>query len=292
MSANAEDLLIARSARNKDMILASIQREVDKVVALSDKARLTFNTSKCETALFSLDCTVAAWQLNITNVPQSLPGLPGCQIRSTAHHCRALRKLCQSISGRFNLLCALGGTNWGWHTSDCRQAYIAIVRSMLENAAAAWAHWLSATFTSKHYKVQLEATRAITGLVRSTQDVAVLGESQLPPISTHFQTISLLRADEWAHLPRSSSSPSHCMQTAPEEERLAQHSISLSESTWSQSPGHNSNSPSCEQFSIPSLDKPLPIPTVITPVDKRMQQSQQIHFPSKPCLHPPTDFQI
>ena len=48
MSAYADDLLIARSARNKDMIIASLQPKVDKVVAWSDNAKLTLNTSKCE----------------------------------------------------------------------------------------------------------------------------------------------------------------------------------------------------------------------------------------------------
>ena len=45
VSAYADDLLIAGSARNKDTIVASLQQEVDKVVAWSDKARLTLNTS-------------------------------------------------------------------------------------------------------------------------------------------------------------------------------------------------------------------------------------------------------
>ena len=66
VSAYADDLLIARSARNKVMIVASSQPEVYKVVAWSDKARLALNTSKCEAAFFSLDCAEAAWQLNVT----------------------------------------------------------------------------------------------------------------------------------------------------------------------------------------------------------------------------------
>ena len=59
MSVYADDLLIARSIRNKVMIVATLQPEFDKVVTRSDKARLTPNTSKCETAFFSLDCAEA-----------------------------------------------------------------------------------------------------------------------------------------------------------------------------------------------------------------------------------------
>ena len=103
-----------------------------------------------------------------------------------------MRMLCQSMCGRFNLLCALGGTTWGWHTSDSRLVYFAIVPSMLVYAAAAWSPWqsaaawspwLSAITISKLEKVQLEAARAITGLVRSTPVEVVLVESQLPSIS-------------------------------------------------------------------------------------------------------------
>ena len=124
------------------------------------------------------------------------------------------------------------------------QVYIVLVRRMIEYAAAAWPPWLSATSTIRLEKVQLEAARAITGLVHTIPVEAVLAESQLPPISMRIKTISILRADELAHLP---SADDHrqtlCMRTAPEEERLEQNSISLSESTWSQSPGLNSNSP-------------------------------------------------
>ena len=91
----------------------------------------------------------------------------------------------------------------GWHTPDCHQVYITIVRSMLEYAAVTWAPWLSATSTSLLEKIQMQAARAITGLVRSTQVEADHAESQLPPISTRFKTISLQRVDEWAHLPQS-----------------------------------------------------------------------------------------
>ena len=206
MSAYADDMLIVYSACDRDMIVASLQTEVDKVVAWSDKARLTFNSSKYETAFFSLDCAEAAWQPNIpidgkrifcnlhqislgvTYVQQHTFGEPG-------------RKLCQSMSGRINLLRALGGTTWGWQTLDCRHVYVAVVRGVLEYAAAAWEPWLSATITSILQKVQLETARDNTSLFRSTTVEAVLAEYQLPSISTRFQKISLLRTDEWAHRP-------------------------------------------------------------------------------------------
>ena len=70
---------------------------------------------------------------------------------------------------------------------------------MFEYAAAARTPWLSATSTSKFEKVQLEAARVITGLVRSTQVEALPAKSQLPLISMRLQPITLLKADIWAH---------------------------------------------------------------------------------------------
>ena len=46
MSADANDLVIGRSTRDKDVIIASLQLEVDKMVASSTKAKLTLNASK------------------------------------------------------------------------------------------------------------------------------------------------------------------------------------------------------------------------------------------------------
>ena len=83
------------------------------------------------------------------------------------------------------------------------------------------------------------------------------------------------------------------MQTASEEERLALCSISMTELTWSQFPGLNSNSPFCEQLYTLPWDKPPLIPTVIAPVDKRMSPSK-LRDPSLQTLAsiPSADFQI
>ena len=211
-----------------------------------------------------------------TNVRQPLPGFHGYPIRPAARLCRACVTLCQSISGRFNLLRALGGTTWGWHTSDSRQVYIAIVRRILEYSAAVLAPWLSATSTSKLVNVQLEAAGAITGLVRSTPAEAVLEESQLPPISSRFQAIYLLSADEWAHF-------------SPADDRRQTIFTAFRQHIWRNDwrstqflclnqhgliPQLLTQTPlSCEQLFIPSWSMPPPIPTVMTPAEKRLSPS-------------------
>ena len=137
------------------MIVASLQPDVDKVVAWSGKARLTLNTSKCETAFFSLDCAEAAWQPNIINpfIRNPFPFFFVSDKTGRLTIAEHVRELCQWMSGRLkHLSSSSGGTTWGWHTTDCRQVYIAIVRSMLECAARA--PWPSATSTSTLDNVQ------------------------------------------------------------------------------------------------------------------------------------------
>ena len=100
----------------------------------------------------------------------------------------------------------------------------------------------------------------------------------LPPISTRFQTISLVKADECDHLPPADD-PLKTIFTASRQ-RLNRkdwrniHFICLNKLE----PNHQvltPSPPSCEQRSIPQRNKPPTIPPVITPVDSRMSQSQQ-----------------
>ena len=116
-----------------------------------------------------------------------------------------LKSMCESSANRCTAV-STSSVLWEARPGDgtlriCRQVYIVIVRNMLSYATAAWAPWLSATSTSKLGNVQLEAARAITGLVLYTPVEDVLAESQPSPISTRFLTISLIKADEWAYLP-------------------------------------------------------------------------------------------
>ena len=73
------------------------------------------------------------------------------------------------------------------------------MRSVCEYAAEVWAHSLSATTTSKLERVQLEAARSIIGLVHPSKNSS--REFYLPSITTRFQAIFLVEANERAHHP-------------------------------------------------------------------------------------------
>ena len=136
----ADDPLIARSARNNDMIVASSQPEVHKVIAWSDKSRLTLNSSKCETAFFNLDSAEAAWQPNIT-IDGRLMFCNPFQIFFGVRYDRQLtfgqdvRKLCQRCPAASTSSELLGRTICGWLSSDRRQVtprlYVACLNMQL-----------------------------------------------------------------------------------------------------------------------------------------------------------------
>ena len=126
--------------------------------------------------------------------------------------------------------------------------------------------------------------RAINGLVRCTPVEEVIAESLLTPISTRFQAISLLMADEWAHLPTFVVKPSS--PHAPDEEKLAQHSIYLFESTQCQSSGFSSNSPLLWAAFHSSMGQASPCHNIHhTSFQENVTIPAERPFASNPCLH-------
>ena len=107
VTAYTNDLAIANSARNKDMIMSSSQ-PVDKVVAWITKVNLTLNTSKYKITFFNLDSTEATRLINIT-IDGKLMFRNSFRIFLGVRYDRQLtlgeyaQKLCQSMSGCINL---------------------------------------------------------------------------------------------------------------------------------------------------------------------------------------------
>ena len=129
-----------------------MQAEVDKVVSWSQHARLTLNAAKCEVAFFSLENAEAQWRPQITTngvTPSctSSPTFLGVTYDRRVTFGTNVKKVCQQVLRRTNLLRVVGGPTWGWQMQDLRTVYIATQRSVAEYAAAAWTPWLSSSNT-------------------------------------------------------------------------------------------------------------------------------------------------
>ena len=129
--------------------------------------RLTLIAAKCEVAFFSLDNAEAQWrpQITINGVPPSCTPSPtflGVTYDRRMTFGTQVKKECQQMLRRTNILRVVGGTTWGWQKQDLITVYIATQRSVAEYAAAAWTPWLSSSNIEKLERTQLQAARAIT----------------------------------------------------------------------------------------------------------------------------------
>ena len=145
VGAYADDLALACCGRKKEDVALRMQAEVDKVVSWSQQARLTLNAAKCEVAFFSLDNAEAQWrpQITINWVPPSntpSPTFLGLTYDRRMTFGTQVKKVCQQMLRRTNLLRVVGGTTWGWQKQDLRTVYIATQRSVAEYASAARTH--------------------------------------------------------------------------------------------------------------------------------------------------------
>ena len=198
VSAYADDLALGCRGRKKEDVALRMQAEVGKVVSCSLQARLKLNASKCEVAFFSLDNAGAQWRPKITinGVPPSCTHSPtflGVTYDRRMTFGTLVKKVCQQMLRRTNLLRILGGTTWGWQKQDLRTVNITTQRSVAEYAAAAWTPWLSSSNIEKLERSQNQAARAITYHVRSTPTEAVLYEADLPRLEHRFKTLSVLQ---------------------------------------------------------------------------------------------------
>ena len=111
-----------------------------------------------------------------------------------------VKKVCQQIHRRTNLLRIVGGTTWGWQEQDLRTVYIATQRSVAEYAADAWPSKLSSSNIEKLERKILQAVRTITHYVRSMPTETVLLDADLSRLEHRFKTLSVLKATKWNSL--------------------------------------------------------------------------------------------
>ena len=258
-----------------------MQAEVDKVVSWSQQARLTLNAAKCEVAFFSLDNAEAQWrpQITINGVPPSCTPSPtflGVTYDGRMTFGTQVKKVCQQMLRRTNLLRVVGGTTWGWQEQDLRTVYIATQRSVAEYAAAAWTPWLSSSNIKKFERTQLRAARAITHHVRSTPTEAVLYEADLPRLEHRFKTLSVLQANKWNNLDvedprRVVLSDSVRLRLRRPDWRTTVLAALSSLGLLTYHPGdHSPPRPD------PPWSRPPPAPTAMTDVSKSMSRDQQL----------------
>ena len=86
----------------------------------------------------------------------------------------------------------LSGTDWGWELEELRTVYQTMCRPTLEYCSPAWQPWLSERKIGKLERVQREATRRMTGLLRTTPIEAVATEVNLTSVATQSKRAAII----------------------------------------------------------------------------------------------------
>jgi ribonuclease HI/endonuclease/exonuclease/phosphatase (EEP) superfamily protein YafD len=204
--AYADDLALACTNSSKAYAQAVIQRESDKVYNWCKENRMTLNVTKCTISLFSTSSSDADWRSNVKIGDNAVtfeqtPTFLGVKYDRLLHFGAHAQMIIDRVENRNRVLRSLGGTDWGWGRQWLRSVFLALQRSVLEYATAAWYPWMSMSHFSKLESAQLKAARLVTRLVASTPREAVLVEAKLCTLAVRCNNICNKRAVKWITLP-------------------------------------------------------------------------------------------
>ena len=90
----------------------------------------------------------------------------------------------KAAKNKARALVHLAGSDWGYLKPNLRSTYLAIGRSTLDYAGAAWQPWLSKTVLEKLERTQRFAGRNITGQLKTTPAECELLEANLRSVSS------------------------------------------------------------------------------------------------------------
>ena len=146
----ADDVSILATAWKKEDAKAAAQSVVNSMLIRCQEWKLNLNPDKSKVRLFSTWSNDSSWQhalfLGTQKVPVNVtPRLLGVILdRSLAFNVH-LKKLTMSLSSSLRIIRAHTHTSWGWHPSNLKSAFHALIHRKLEYASPTSQPWLSTT---------------------------------------------------------------------------------------------------------------------------------------------------
>ena len=95
----------------------------------------------------------------------------------------------------------LAGTDWGYDKATLRSTYLAIGRTTMDYAGAAWQPWLSKTSFEKLESAQRFAGRIITGHLKTTPNECILLDTNLTSMVTKCRQNAVIALEKSKRLP-------------------------------------------------------------------------------------------
>ena len=146
----ADDVSILATAWKKEDAKAAAQSVVNSMLIRCQEWKLNLNPDKSKVRLFSTWSNDSSWQHALFLGPQKVPvnvtpRLLGVILdRSLAFNVH-LKKLTMSLSSSLRIIRAHTHTSWGWHPSNLKSAFHALIHRKLEYASPTSQPWLSTT---------------------------------------------------------------------------------------------------------------------------------------------------
>ena len=198
----ADDVAILATAPTIKAAKEKAQRTVDVVVKWSEEWRLTLNSSKSESSLFTTNRKEAKNEVSIFIHKKRIPFNPtpkflGVYLDRELTFVKHVTEIATKAKSKMRMLSALSHTTWGCMKRDLMKVYISHIRSIMDYAAAGWQPWLRQSNMDALEIVQNKAIRIVTGNVHKSRISARRWEALTPSYST-LSKRNILRSVEKA----------------------------------------------------------------------------------------------
>ena len=199
----ADDLVIWSTEEHLTTANYRLREALKVLEEWTRKWLLTINAEKTTYTIFSLSTRNQTANLRINN--QTLPAEEnpvylGVTFDRRLTWKQQTQKAESRAKVRLALMRKLSGTSWGADAAVLRKLYTGRVRPVLEYGMSAWG-----TATKSHFsrinKVQNQATRIITGAMRSTPIKTMETTTGLQPLEDRRDSKALIQAAKFKRLP-------------------------------------------------------------------------------------------
>ena len=202
----ADDVGILATAPTIEAARAKAQTTVDIVSEWSKEWRLSLNSSKSESSLFTTNRKEAKESAAIFIDKKKIgfnktPKFLGVYLDRELTFVKHIAEIMKRTQSKQRMLSALSHTDWGCRKQDLMKVYITHVRSVMDYAASGWQPWLATTNMEALEVVQNKALRIVTGNVKNARVSARRKEAGTPSYATLSKRSTLRSVEKAVRLP-------------------------------------------------------------------------------------------
>ena len=202
----ADDVRILATAPTIKAAREKAQKTVNIVSEWSKEWRLTLNSSKSESSLFTTNRKEAKESVAIFIDKKKIcfnktPKFLGVYLDRELTFVKHISEITTRSTAKLRMLGALSHTTWGCLKHDLMKVYFSHIRSVMDYAAPGWQPWLAASNMEALEVVQNKALRIVTGNVQKSRVSARRKEAVTPSYATMSKRTILRSVEKAVRLP-------------------------------------------------------------------------------------------